>query len=278
VLASLGVERAPVVGMSLGGLVALGVASAAPALVDRLGMIGRHAGSDAREVEPHHRVRERARSFASLDELVARTMAHNPTRSESSLRRGVLHNALQLDDGTWVWRHQRFDAPTSAQALDSAPLWDELSASAAPVLLVRAMGPGSVLDDQDEAEFRRRQPSARVVHVTDSGHSVQATSRSSSRACSPTSSTPSSGGARRLTPAVSAPLQGERHVLRIRAPSELRVGRGVARNRLAMVVGAGLRALDLIEVGAKLLDETCSLQISVVDHAISIAYWVRIDT
>src|SRR3712207_8030602 len=32
-------------------------------------------------------------SFASFDEILARTVAFNPTRSEASLRRGILHNA-----------------------------------------------------------------------------------------------------------------------------------------------------------------------------------------
>ena len=47
-------------------------------------------------------------SFANFDELLARTMEHNPTRSESSLRRGILHNAVQREDGSWVWRYARF--------------------------------------------------------------------------------------------------------------------------------------------------------------------------
>ena len=35
------------------------------------------------------------------------------------------------------------------------------------------MTPGSVVDDADEAELRRRAPSARVAHVAGAGHSVQ---------------------------------------------------------------------------------------------------------
>ena len=50
------------------------------------------------------------RSKGNFDEILARTMAHNPTRSESSLRRGILHNAVQRDDGSWVWRYARFRA------------------------------------------------------------------------------------------------------------------------------------------------------------------------
>jgi esterase len=39
--------------------------------------------------------------------------------------------------------------------------------------LIRAMGTGSVVDDEDEAEFRRRLPDSTIVHVENSGHSVQ---------------------------------------------------------------------------------------------------------
>ena len=42
-----------------------------------------------------------------------------------------------------------------------------------PVTLIRAMGPGSVVDDEDEAEFLRRCRDGQVVHVADSGHSIQ---------------------------------------------------------------------------------------------------------
>ncbi len=41
-----------------------------------------------------------------------------------------------------------------------------------PVLLVRgALSP--VVDDADEAEFRRRRPNDRVVTVEEAGHSIQ---------------------------------------------------------------------------------------------------------
>jgi pimeloyl-ACP methyl ester carboxylesterase len=40
-------------------------------------------------------------------------------------------------------------------------------------MLVRGMRDSSVVDDADEAELRRRQPSALVVHVAEAGHSIQ---------------------------------------------------------------------------------------------------------
>src|SRR5690606_9679453 len=98
--------------------------------------------------------------------------------SESSLRRGILHNAVQQDDGTWRWRYRRHDDDLVSQMDDrevetSAILWDAVGGISVPVMLVRGMRPQSVVDDADEAELLRRLPGARVEHVADAGHSVQ---------------------------------------------------------------------------------------------------------
>ena len=173
-LGALGLAHLPVVGMSLGGLVALQVTVETPEVVSRLAMIDVTPGVIGwRKAQHITEFVNGPASFADLDELVARTVEHNPTRSESSLRRGVLHNAVELDDGTWVWRHQRHPAPENPPRTDPEALWASLGQVGVPVLLVRAMGPGSVVDDADESEFLRCQPTARVVHVEGSGHSVQ---------------------------------------------------------------------------------------------------------
>ena len=115
-------------------------------------------------------------SFPSFDELLARTIEFNPTRSEASLRRGILHNAEQREDGSWVWRYARHrsgDAAPGHRAPDFGALWDALSAYAGPVMLVRGMRAQSVVSDGDEEELRRRRPDARVEHIAEAGHSVQ---------------------------------------------------------------------------------------------------------
>jgi len=108
--------------------------------------------------------------------LLARTIEHNPNRSVSSLRRGILHNAEQQPDGSWRWRYRR-DADTGPFSEAGQPrfseLWDVVSGLAMPVMLVRGMRAQSVVDDADEAELRRRLPNATVVHVAGAGHSVQ---------------------------------------------------------------------------------------------------------
>ncbi len=160
------------VGMSLGGLCSIVVAAKRPDLVSRLVLIDITPGVTAEKARHVTDFVNGPATFDSFDELLARTIAHNPTRSESSLRRGILHNARRRRDGTWVWRHQQspeasFDAP------DVADLWATLRLVRVPVALVRGMAPGSVVDDDDEAAFVDAQPRASVVHVDGAGHSIQ---------------------------------------------------------------------------------------------------------
>jgi pimeloyl-ACP methyl ester carboxylesterase len=93
------------------------------------------------------------------------------------LRRGILHNAEQLDDGTWVWRYQRHREIDPEQLAFEHPdyrdLWDVVSQIRVPLLLARGMREGSVVADEDEVELLRRLPDARVEHFADAGHSLQ---------------------------------------------------------------------------------------------------------
>jgi pimeloyl-ACP methyl ester carboxylesterase len=181
-----------VIGMSLGGLTAIALSADAPDLVRKLVLVDVLPGLKARRSQHIGDFINGPASFASLDELLDRTIRFNPSRSRSSLRRGILHNAEQQPDGTWVWRwarHRATAAPAVPAPADSsqspgpaspAPdgtrygeLWGALSSITVPLLLVRGMRPDSVLDDDDERELRKRLPSAEVIHVAEAGHSVQ---------------------------------------------------------------------------------------------------------
>jgi pimeloyl-ACP methyl ester carboxylesterase len=164
-----------VVGMSLGGLTTIALADGHPDLARTVVLVDvtpRVEGPGAAAIVAFVNGPE---SFADFDELLARTIEFNPTRSESSLRRGILHNALQREDGSWVWRYRRFTEGSASpeRSLPAEDLWSALEGIAVPLMLVRGMRPGSVVDDEAEAELRRRQPTARVEHVTEAGHSVQ---------------------------------------------------------------------------------------------------------
>ena len=186
-----------VIGMSLGGLTAIALTVEAPDLVRKLVLVDVLPGLKARRSQHIGDFVNGPASFASLDALLDRTIAFNPSRSRSSLRRGIVHNAQQQPDGSWVWRWARSRGPAApsvqpaagqagaGQAATTGPagpaadgtryagLWAPLAEITVPLLLVRGMRPDSVLDDDDERELRRRVPSAQIVHVAEAGHSVQ---------------------------------------------------------------------------------------------------------
>jgi pimeloyl-ACP methyl ester carboxylesterase len=163
-----------VVGMSLGGITTLALADSVPALVRSVVLVDITPGVTAEGAAPIIAFVDGPPAFDSFDDLLARTIQFNPTRSESSLRRGILHNAAQQDDGTWVWRHSRVPHLRSGDAVppDFGRLWDVLGGLSVPLMLVRGTRPGSVVDDAAEDEVRKRRPAARIEHV-DAGHSVQ---------------------------------------------------------------------------------------------------------
>ena len=163
---------APLIGMSLGGITSIIVARDHAELVSQLVLIDITPGVNAEKAKHITAFVNGPASFDSFDDLLARTIEHNPSRSVSSLRRGILHNAVQQDDGTWVWRHQRHQK-SELSAPDTGDLWDAIEHLAQPLVLVRGMATGSVVDDEDEAELRRRRPDAVVVRVEGAGHSIQ---------------------------------------------------------------------------------------------------------
>lgn len=161
-----------VVGMSLGGLTSLVLASRHAHLVRNLTLVDITPGVTPTKVKAVTDFINGPQTFPSFEDLLRRTLEHNPTRSESSLRRGILHNAKQLDDGTWQWKYDRRRAHGGREQIVSIDLWSLVDQLTCPVSLVRgALSP--VVDDEDVAELVRRRPDA-AVHVVDgAGHSVQ---------------------------------------------------------------------------------------------------------
>jgi pimeloyl-ACP methyl ester carboxylesterase len=168
-----------VVGMSLGGLTTIALTSVAPDLVRMVVLVDVTPGVNRDKAKQITDFVNGPPSFPDFDELLTRTVQFNPTRSESSLRRGILHNAVQREDGSWVWRWARWrDAPaptegTSPQAPMFGDLWETVARIGVPVMLARGMLPQSVVRDEDETELRRRLPDVEVVRFENAGHSIQ---------------------------------------------------------------------------------------------------------
>ena len=165
-----------VVGMSLGGLTTLALAGQRPDLVSSLVSVDITPGVNSEKAKAITDFVNGPQSFASFEDLLARTIEHNPTRSESSLRRGILHNAKQQADKSWQWRYDRSSHPspqdTTKRLNRLSALWDVISQLKCTMTLVRG-GTSPVVDDADVAELKRRMPNCEVIVVDGAGHSVQ---------------------------------------------------------------------------------------------------------
>ncbi|MFN0028814.1 MAG: alpha/beta fold hydrolase [Acidimicrobiales bacterium] len=161
-----------VVGMSLGGMTSNALAARHPQLVQRLLIVDVTPGTTAEKAKHITDFVNGPQTFPSFAEILARTMQFNPTRSESSLRRGIVHNAHRLADGSWAWNYDR-ERRRERTEVARSELWADVEATAQPYLLVRGMAEGTVVDDADVAELLRRRPDAAVVEVQGAGHSVQ---------------------------------------------------------------------------------------------------------
>ena len=173
-----------VVGMSLGGLTMIALAARHPGLVPRAVIVDvtPGVGGQVRRMTTAQRgavaLLSGPPTFDSFESMLAAAAAAQPGRPAESLRPGVLHNSRQLADGRWGWRYDARrpagppPGPNGAPPNGMAALWDDLAAMTVPVMLVRGAN-SSYIHDDDQAEFARRQPGARIELVEGSGHSVQ---------------------------------------------------------------------------------------------------------
>ena len=163
-----------VVGMSLGGLTAIGLGAVAPHLVRELVLVDvtpsalRRHSELTKEQQGTVALMAGEREFPSFAAMLELTTAAAPHRDPRSLRRGVFHNSRQLDDGKWTWRYD-----TIREFPDFDSLWDDVAGLPAPITLVRG-GTSSFVTDEDAAELGQRAKQFRGAHVVEnSGHSVQ---------------------------------------------------------------------------------------------------------
>jgi esterase len=174
VLGDLAPNAELVVGMSLGGLTAIGLGAVAPHLVRELVLVDVTPSSLRRYAELTTEQQGTValvagdREFPSFAEILDKTAAAAPHRDRKSLRRGVFHNSRRLDNGNWTWRYDNI-----RKIPDFDSLWDDFAGLSVPVRLVRG-GTSGFVTDEDADELARRAQQFRGVRIVDnSGHSVQ---------------------------------------------------------------------------------------------------------
>lgn len=166
------------VGMSLGGLTSFALIDKYPEQFDTVLIVDITPSVKRENAEHIAAFVNGPTSFESFDDLLDRTQQFNPTRSTSSLRRGILHNAEQLEDGTWVWRHAkhrvfRQAGEPTAESRTYDQLWSGAEEHRGRLVLARGLRDTSVVTDEEVADLRRRRPDVVVENFAAAGHSIQ---------------------------------------------------------------------------------------------------------
>jgi len=172
----LGVTRFALVGMSLGGMVAMSLAGEIPERLTSLTVID--AGTRIR-MDSARRIRRfmtEVTAFDSIDDVIEWAIAFNPRRDPDLLRNSLRHNLRRLPDGRWAWkydnRHRREDRYLTDLRADAAGLSQGFRRVECPVLVIR--GEQSDVFRRDDAirlagSFER----GRMVEIPAAGHTVQ---------------------------------------------------------------------------------------------------------
>lgn len=170
---ALGLARFTLVGLSMGGRVAIAFAGQAPRRVDRLVVVD--IGPEISEAGLLRVSTLMARSpelFTSLEHALAFHRVTNPLYTEAILRHRVEHGTRPTEGGlTWKYDRGLRDAVRAGTWRDPIDLWPLWRAITCPILLVRGAD-----SDVLSAEIAKRMVDenliTRLAEVPGAGHSV----------------------------------------------------------------------------------------------------------
>lgn len=161
-----------VVGQSLGGLVALGLATVAADEVTAVVIVDATPYSRPRATGV--RASAHRATFATVDEAFQLAMQSQPRRDPQLLRANVARNLRRLPDGRWTWRYDQRDAMRHPEdrATRNQLLAEAATTINCPTLVVR--GRESVTVRRSEAlRLVRTLPNAAYAEIARAGHNIQ---------------------------------------------------------------------------------------------------------
>jgi pimeloyl-ACP methyl ester carboxylesterase len=175
------IVRPVLVGMSLGGLVSLLFASRRADLVAALVLVD----SGPRLRRPGaNRIRDFMAAPAeadSIEEFVDRAVTFNPLRRKEQLRRSLMNNLRETEEGRWTWKYDRRlvtgprlddERAEAERAALQDTLWKATRAIKCPTLVVRGSASDLFLDS-DATELVGELEHGQGVLIEGAGHNIQ---------------------------------------------------------------------------------------------------------
>ncbi|MBD3649309.1 MAG: alpha/beta fold hydrolase, partial [Pseudomonadales bacterium] len=170
---ALGLDGFNLLGLSMGGNVAIHYAGAAPAELKRLVIVDIGPELSSRGVSRIQTSVAESDVFDTEEEAFQRARAGNERAPDDHLRHRVINNLMKLQDGRWTFRYDRAlrDASIQRPRPSVEEAWQAVANIAGPTLLIR----GEESDSRSEETANRMVDEigeCSLVTVTDSGHSV----------------------------------------------------------------------------------------------------------
>ncbi|HEV2363009.1 MAG TPA: alpha/beta hydrolase [Caulobacteraceae bacterium] len=169
---AMGLSHFSLLGLSMGGRVAMEYAGARPAELAALVLVD--IGPEIERVGMG-RIQDGLRTtdtFATKDAAFAAARAANPRPPEAHHRHRIDNNLMRLDDGRWTWRYDRFlRSPGRSRGFDAEAGWRTCAHIVVPTLVIRG-GLSDILSEAVAQRMIETIPDARLETVAESGHSI----------------------------------------------------------------------------------------------------------
>jgi pimeloyl-ACP methyl ester carboxylesterase len=171
---ALGLSTFTLLGLSMGGRVAIAFAGTQPARVDRLVIVD--IGPDI-HLPGLQRVRSMmagaSEHIESVDQAMEYIRRANPRYDEAELRHRVTHGLKRLPDGELAWKYDRAlrEMMRSGGRREEMDLWGPLGRITCPTLVVRG-AESDILSPEIAKRMMDTLREGRLVEVPEAGHTV----------------------------------------------------------------------------------------------------------